>query len=143
MAFPPPLPAPKRASSKRKRLTIILGAVVLAGVCGYLVIRLLVASGITRGPDQVFGDQHLKTSVALIELHKVRYGKYPATLGDLKFTGAWDQMALTSVQYTPAGDGLSYYVEVQRGWMGKPDLKVPANFWQGTGYSPGLKPPTP
>ena len=143
MAFPPPLPAPKRASSKRKRLTIILGAVVLAGICGSLVIRLLVASGITRGPDQVFGDQHLKTSVALIELHKVRYGKYPATLGDLKFTGAWDQMALTSVQYTPAGDGLSYYVGVQRGWMGKPDLKVPANFWQGTGYSPGLKPPTP
>ncbi len=27
MALPPPLPAPKRAASKRKRLTVILGAV--------------------------------------------------------------------------------------------------------------------
>ncbi len=47
----------------------------------------------------MFGDQHLKTAVALIELHKVRFGKYPDTLRDLKFTGQWDQLALQSVGY--------------------------------------------
>jgi hypothetical protein len=40
-----------------------------------------------KGPDNMFGDQHLKTAVALIELHKVRYGKYPDSLRDLRFTG--------------------------------------------------------
>jgi hypothetical protein len=30
-------------------------------------------------------------------LHKVRYGKYPDSLSDLKFTGEWDQIALQSV----------------------------------------------
>jgi hypothetical protein len=45
----------------------------------------------------MFGDQHLKTTVALIELHKVRYGKYPDSLSDLKFTGECDQIALQGV----------------------------------------------
>jgi hypothetical protein len=44
-------------------------------------------SGITKGPDNMFGDQHLKTAVAPIEFHKVRYGKYPDSLRDLRFTG--------------------------------------------------------
>jgi hypothetical protein len=49
--------------------------------------------------DNQFGDhQHLKTTVALLALHKVRYGKYPDSLADLKFTGLWDQIALQRVR---------------------------------------------
>ena len=88
----------------------------------------------------MFGDQNLKTAVALIELYKTRYGKYPATLKDLKFTGQWDQLAVNSVLYVPNPSGTAYYLEVQRGWVGKPQLVMPAEFWQGTGYSPALKP---
>jgi hypothetical protein len=88
----------------------------------------------------MFGDQHLKTTVALIELHKVRYGKYPDSLSDLKFTGQWDQIALQSVTYYPNADRTAYYVEVERGWAGKPNLEMPDGFWKGTGYSASLKP---
>jgi hypothetical protein len=88
----------------------------------------------------MFGDQHLKTAVALIELHKVRYGKYPDTLRDLKFTGQWDQLALQSVAYYRSADGSHYYVEVRRGWVGKPTLQMPDGFWQGTGFSEAVKP---
>jgi hypothetical protein len=91
-----------------------------------------------RGPDVQFGDQHLKTSVALIELHKVRYGKYPKDLSDLTFTGAWDAIALNSVRYRTNDMQTRYCVEVQRGWIGKPHLTMPPEFWQGTGYDPQL-----
>lgn len=124
------------------RNTLIgIGVFGIIGVIALVVIiKAVLASGITRAPDNIFGDQHLKTAVALIELHKVRNGEYPASLKDLKFTGQWDQLALQSVKYYTNPDKTSYFVEVQRGWVGKPDLNMPAQFWSGTGFRPELKP---
>jgi hypothetical protein len=81
--------------------------------------------------DQKFGDQHFKTSVALIELHKVRFGEYPNSLKDLKFTGEWDQIALGSVKYKRVANG--YELDVVKGWVGKPELSYPDEFWKGLG----------
>jgi hypothetical protein len=144
MNAPPPIPtipAPKR---RRGMLIagLVGGGVLILFFVGYLAVRSIIASGITKGPDAMFGDQHLKTAVALIELHKARYGKYPNTLRDLKFTGQWDQIALQSVGYYPNAEHTGYYVEVQRGWVGKPTLQMPYEFWRGTGYSTSLKPKT-
>ena len=133
---PPPIPS---TLSRTQILLIALG-VLIAIFCGVFTIHSLIASGITKGPDNMFGDQHLKTAVALIELHKVRYGKYPASLDDLKFTGQWDQIALRSVSYYPNSDGTAYFIEVERGWVAKPKLVMPPEFWKGTGYSPILNP---
>ena len=112
---------------------------------GLVLLLMLGLSGgcfqqIQQEADKKFGDQSLKTSVALIELHKLRYGLYPEKLSDLKFIGNWDPNALKSVSYTVAKDRKSYYLEVTRGWVGKPTLKMPPEFWQGTGYNPLLKP---
>jgi hypothetical protein len=120
--------------------TLVGVALVILFVAGAFLIRSVIASGITRGPDNMFGDQHLKTTVALIELHKVRYGKYPDSLQDLRFTGQWDQIALQSVSYYPNADHSAYYVEVEHGWVGKPTLEMPDEFWKGTGYSAALRP---
>ena len=90
--------------------------------------------------DRQFGDQHLKTAVALIELHKVRHGEYPETLDDLRYTGDWDAIALQSVGYTPNADHSAYSVDVVRGWAGRPALEVPPGFWRGTGYRKELDP---
>ena len=123
---------------------IVLAVIVIPMVIGPIAIALTIhylgASGLTRPMDNMFGDQHLKTAVALIELHKIRYGRYPQTLRELRFTGQWDQLALNSVRYDAAPDGSKYYVEVVRGWMGKPVLNMDPKFWQGTGYSSALKP---
>ena len=132
-----------RVPKKRPGLLIVGlvgGGVLILFLVGYLVVRSIIASGITKGPDTMFGDQHLKTAVALIELHKTRYGKYPDTLRDLKFIGQWDQLAIQSVEYYPNAERTGYYVEVQRGWVGKPTLQMPDEFWRGTGYSESLKP---
>jgi hypothetical protein len=136
-ALPPPKPASKRSTIL---IAAIVGGSLLVVLSGFLTIRSIIASGITRGPDNVFGDQNLKTSLALIELYKVRYGKYPDSLSDLKFIGQWDGIALNSVRYYPNADRTAYYLEVERGWIGKPNFVMPEEFWRGTGYSASLKP---
>jgi hypothetical protein len=141
MSHPPPLPSEPRASSKRtaKIVITILACVVVIGAVGLvLLIRYIIASGITRPFDDKFGDQHLKTTVALLELHKIRYGRYPKSLQDLRFNGDWDQIWLQGMRYVVSPDGTKYCVEVERGWIGKPVLSYPAEFWQRTGYSPDL-----
>jgi hypothetical protein len=140
------LPPPLLHTEKRKRNAWVIagmvgGLVVLLALGAFFAIRTIVQSGITKGPDAMFGDQHLKTAVALIELHKVRVGRYPEDLSKLQFTGQWDMIALHSVRYVAAKDGSSYYVEVQRGWIGKPELNMPAEFWRRTGYNPKLADP--
>jgi hypothetical protein len=80
-----------------------------------LVALLLSACEFKEQADQAFGDQHFKTAIALVELHKVRTGSYPETLKELKFTN----------------DG--YTLEITRGWVGKPQLKFPPEFYAGLG----------
>jgi hypothetical protein len=122
-------------------IVALVSAVLVVSAVGItLLIRSVIASGITAGPDNMFGDQNLKTAVALIELHKVRYGRYPNSLRDLRFTGQWDQIALQSVSYYPNADRSAYYIEVERGWVGKPTFIMPDEFWKGTGYSAALRP---
>jgi hypothetical protein len=134
----PPRPGPKRLSP----WFIALGSVAAIAlfVSAIFGIVYLVAPGGVKLVDNQFGDQHLKTTIALLELHKVRYGKYPDSLRDLKFTGQWDQIALQSVRYYTNADRTAYYVEVKTGWIGKPNLKMPDEFWRGTGYTTSLKP---
>lgn len=82
--------------------------------------------------NQQFGDQHFKTAIALVELHKLREGEYPQTLNDLKYVGDWDRIIFSSVKYTKLDDG--YELDLINGWMGKPEeLEYPDDFWKGLG----------
>lgn len=117
-------------------LLVVFGIVAVVTLAA--VVWVFNKSDFFRGADDKFGDQHLKTVVALVELHKVRYGRYPSELADLKFLGDWDPIATTSVSYHANTEGTRYCVEVERGWMRKPHLEMPAEFWQGTGYDPAL-----
>jgi hypothetical protein len=141
MTEPPPI-SPVR---KRRRIVpflitggIIVLVLLIVGVV--LGVRFISEYGITEPIDRKFGDQNLKSTVALLELHKIRFGKYPDSLQDLKYTGDWDQIWLNATQYYPSDDRLSYYVEVKRGWIGKPTLVMPDEFWLNTGYNESLNP---
>jgi hypothetical protein len=142
MNAPPPISviSARKRSPLKLIIGLVAGGILILFLVGCFVIHSIIASGITKGPDNMFGDQNLKTAVALIELNKVRYGKYPDTMRDLKFTGQWDQLAMNSVAYYPNADRTRYYIEVERGWVGKPSLQMPDEFWQGTGYDLTLKP---
>jgi len=97
--------------------------------------------GVKEEMNEKFGDQHFKTAISLIELHKIREGSYPETLRDLKYTGDWDQIHLTSVQYTKLSD-TTYQLDLLNGVMGAPkELDFPAGFWKGLGLQKSnLKP---
>jgi hypothetical protein len=107
------------------------------GIRLFLIFGILSFGGSLSGcsfqkqADQKFGDQHFKTAVSLIELHKVRFGEYPPTLKDLKFLGDWDQIALVNVEYKRLGTG--YELNLTGGWVAKPELKYPDEFWKGLG----------
>lgn len=96
-----------------------------------LLTAINLSCNFQKQADQKFGDQHFKTSISLIELHKVRFGEYPASLNDLKFTGDWDKIALNNVKYKRVENG--YELDVIRGWVATPELTYSAEFWKGLG----------
>lgn len=104
-----------------------------------IIISLLVIisvgcnfEGMREQANQQFGDQHFKTAISLIELHKVREGEYPNTLRDLKYVGDWDKIIFNSVKYKRLDTG--YELDLVNGWVGTPDdLQYPEEFWRGLG----------
>lgn len=132
------------SSNDKKVVLIAIGAIVALGIAAAVAFGFAFSafwnSDIRATADTMFGDQHLKTAVALIELHRVRYGEYPAELDELKFTGQWDKGAILSVEYCSSDDRTAYFISVSRGWVGKPDLDLDEEFWQGTGYESELGP---
>lgn len=104
-------------------IKIILLSIILTGC---------LPKGFKEEANQKFGDQHFKTAIQLIELHKLREGEYPNSLDSLKFLGDWDKIVFNSVKYTKLKDG--YELDLINGWMGKPkDLGYPTEFWKGLG----------
>ncbi|WP_206618078.1 hypothetical protein [Hahella sp. KA22] len=106
-----------------KRLSILLVILALSG-CDLI-------DGLKEESDQKFGDQHFKTAIALIELHKVRTGAYPETFSDIQYTGDWDMIVAHSVSYKKLEEG--YELNIVRGWVGTPELNYPEDFWSGLG----------
>jgi hypothetical protein len=96
-----------------------------------LVVTVLACGQFQKQADTEFGDQNFKSAIALIELHKVRFGSYPEHLSDIKFTGRWDQIWMSAVKYAKLPDG--YELDLVRGWVGTPDLSYPPEFWRGLG----------
>ena len=98
-----------------------------------LTLLALTGCNFQKEADAKFADQHFKTAIALIELHKVRTGSYPEALKDIQFTGDWDAIAFTAIEYKKLSAG--YELNVTRGWVGKPELAYPKEFWQGLGLT--------
>ena len=111
-----------RLARELRRIVVIAATAVTLGAT---------ACQFQQATDAKFGDQSFKTAISLIELYHVRHGVYPAALTDLDFTGDWDAISLNSVQYERLADG--YALDVTRGWVGKPTLSYPPQFWQGLG----------
>jgi len=83
------------------------------------------------GFDEKFGKQNFVSAVSIIELHKTRNGVYPNTLTELQYLGDWDGIWLSAVRYEKVQSGYNLFVE--RGWVGKPNLRFPIGFKKGLG----------
>ncbi len=122
------------------KVLLIVGVVAGLSVVAFAAGAIVMRSGWLRPIDNQFGDQHLKTTVALVELHDKRFGRYPKSLSGLRFLGDWDHIALHATEYCVNDDRTAYFVKVRRGWMGEPALAMPNGFWSGTGFDPSLGP---
>ncbi len=89
--------------------------------------------------QQMLADQHFKSAVGAIELHKLRNGKYPASLHELKYLNSMDSAMFNFVEYK-SFDSL-YELNVKGEYpsltggkeMNKINLKYPKEFWKGLG----------
>ena len=135
--------------TKERRLLLTIVAVIALAVTGLGIAAFFaVKRAATRlthalqssGLDNQWGDQWLKSAVANIELHKLRYGKYPRTLQDLRYLGPMDLSLLYNIDYFPNDELTAYYLEVRVGFFGKPHLEYPEEFWMGTGFRKELNP---
>jgi hypothetical protein len=82
---------------------------------------------------QQFNDQHFKTAIALIELHKLREGVYPESLDSIKYLGDWDKVIYHAVEYTKLENGYELNL-ADNIWGNQPvELQYPADFWRGLG----------
>ncbi len=120
----------KRQKLNMKRiLTILLASSVITfSSCGF---KEKIAEA-TKQANNQFGDQHFKTAISLIELHKVRFGEYPESLDSLKYIGDWDKIIFSSVEYQKLDTG--YVLNVTHGIIGDSvHLKYDSSFWKGLG----------
>lgn len=69
---------------RRTKIYLAIGIGVFTLLCLVGAATVAIIAFVSADPseriDQEFGGQHLKTAIALIELHKVRYGECPDTL---------------------------------------------------------------
>ena len=87
----------------------------------------------------MLADEDFKKAIGFIELHKLRYGEYPASLSELKFVSGMDSSIYSSVQYTK----LDTAYELNNIYTFPPfgntktesviKLHYPAEFWKGLG----------
>lgn len=98
----------------------------------FILFSLFLINGcVNEDIRQGFDDQHYKTSIALIELYKIRNGAYPDSLNDIKFIGDWDNQFLFAATYKEAGVG--YTLNLKNGGDKKIISHYPKEFWNGVG----------
>jgi hypothetical protein len=97
------------------------------------VLRFLGSDALGEAREEVFfeDDQRLKTAIALIELHRIRFGSYPDSLDHLQFLGGSDRAALTNLMYERLPNG--YALDIVTGHGTRPRLTYPSDFWRGLG----------
>jgi hypothetical protein len=88
-------------------------------------------TNLSRTVEADLADQYFKAAIALIELHKTRFGEYPKSISDIKYVGGLDVDALRHVDYKPRDTG--YVLNLVGYDMVLDNLNYPEEFWQGLG----------
>lgn len=79
-----------------------------------------------------FAEQYYTSTIASIELHKIRYGEYPKNLKELKFFGKWTSMGFRTMEYRKVDNGYTLVPTMDES-LTKAILDYPDEFYQGLG----------
>ena len=82
-------------------------------------------------------DRDFKTTIGLIELHKLRNKSYPNSLQELNFLNYFDSIAIRDMEYIKVQNGYILNImpdfNLQGDSIGMANLEYPKEFWQGLG----------
>ena len=85
----------------------------------------------------ILADKEFKNAIALIELHKTRYGDYPESLSELKHISVMDESIANAVQYDKLDSGYELNIVMEfPNFNNKSEavqLEYPEEFWEGLG----------
>ncbi|MBL7833270.1 MAG: hypothetical protein JNK18_04920 [Cyclobacteriaceae bacterium] len=120
----------------------------MKNLCYILAITLILPSCFPADLKEKMNDQMNKMQITIadqafrgmlgeIELHKLRTGKYPASLSDLQFLNSFDSAHLSSVEYHLLDSGYELNLNMKAATLnGKQTnivLSYPKEFWHGLG----------
>jgi len=124
-------------------LWVIIGIVVVAVAIGVLVTqvpKIIQRSGAIDKQMNMMAELPVRLAAGQLELHRLRCGRYPATLNDIEYLDDWHRGMLSMVRYYTNSEGTAYYIE-SLGVLGRPvELDLPEGFWHGTGFDEQLRP---
>lgn len=82
-------------------------------------------------------DQTFRKTLGEIELHKLRYGKYPSSLTEIKFLNKMDSVNFHSVEYRLLDSGYELNLHQKAASLNGQQTEItweyPDEFWQGLG----------
>jgi hypothetical protein len=111
---------------------------VAAQVLGELGVELDIAraetarlGGAAIDPPVSGVRHHFVTVIGLIEVHRLRTGAYPDSLGDIQFLDAAHLVSLHWVKYHKLAEG--YALDVTDAFGTASKVRFPPDFWRGLG----------
>ena len=118
------------------RISVALAIIFLATSCFTDDVKKKMDTAIKESQD-MFADQHFKSALYNIEMHKLRFGSYPSALRELKSLSV-DSSFISSMEYQKLDSGYSLnYTGKYASLSGETDvtinLQYPDEFWQGLG----------
>lgn len=119
-----------------QRISAVVMIILLATSCFTDDVKKKMDSAIKESQDML-ADQHFKSALNNIEMHKLRFGTYPSTFRDLKFLSL-DSSFISSMEYQRLDTGyrLNYagkYASISGETDVTINLQYPDEFWQGLG----------
>jgi hypothetical protein len=119
----------------KKIITILISAVLLSSCLGDQSkngFGKLIQTGMRSQADEQF-----KKALGLIELQKLRTGRYPESLEDIDYLSQMDSLSFTFVKYTLLDSTYRLDLNFMPGMRGAANntvgLHYPEGFWKGTG----------
>ncbi len=82
--------------------------------------------------DKLHADRCFKSAIAVLELHKLRFGKYPDAFNKLLFLNAFEKKEIEYVEYKKLPNGYELNLIIAK-FKSEINLNYPSEFWQGLG----------
>ncbi|MCR6639884.1 MAG: hypothetical protein NVV82_13115 [Sporocytophaga sp.] len=117
--------------------TLVFTLICLMTACIPDNVKKEMTEGLS-GAHQMMAEMEFKKAIAEIELHKLRNGRYPNSLSELKFLSPMDSSMISNVDYTRLDSVYELNLKMEFVSLDEKEtepikLQYPDEFWAGLG----------